>query len=76
MWRLTGYDSFAREDYEIGLYATEADAMAAAGVEFTKLQETQPPKTSGGPGGLQDRLYIVAPDGSRRQAVFTQPERG
>jgi hypothetical protein len=66
-WRLIGFDAFAREDYEIGVFATEAEAEAAADAEQAALEHAQPARTSGGPAGIQDQLFIVAPDGARRR---------
>lgn len=69
-WSLEGFDTFSREAYYIeGRYATEAEAEEAARRRLAHLEETQPSKTSGGqgPSGIQDRVYIVAPDGSARR---------
>ncbi len=64
-WRLLGVDAFAGEDYTIeGEYDTEAKAVAAAEQRLAELEKTQPSAESGGQNGLQDRVYVVRPDGS------------
>src|SRR5262245_18102138 len=65
-WRLRGYDTFAGEDYPLpGSYWTEAQAQRAARKRLAELERTQPSVSSGGqrPGGIQDQVYIVRPDG-------------
>lgn len=66
-WRLMGYDAFAGERYELqGSYATEEEAGTAASRYLDKLNQTQPQDQTGGQSecGIQDRIYIVRPDGS------------
>jgi hypothetical protein len=74
-WKLTGYDAFSGEwyplltaDYSHPLeFETEAQARAAATAELERIEREQPTASSGGqaPSGIQDRVYIEAPDGSR-----------
>ena len=67
-WHLEGYDSFSNEEYPIpGSYPTEKKAIAAAKKKLAELEKTQPSATSGGQSsmGIQDRIYIVRPDGSK-----------
>lgn len=69
-WRLEGYDTFSREYYHVpGRYASESEAEEAARRRLAELETTQPASQSGGQGpfGIQDRVYIVAPDGSGRR---------
>lgn len=71
-WRLQGYDTFEEEFYPIeGEHDTEEQAMAAAEARLVELEETQPSEHSGGQGkfGIQDRVYVVRPDGTRYQYV-------
>ena len=64
-WKLQGYDTFAHEGYPIdGQFDTEDDAMAAARVRLDDLERTQPSASSGGQDGIQDRVYVIRPDGS------------
>jgi hypothetical protein len=65
-WRLAGYDTFSSEWYRLaGTYATERDARRAAAERLARIESHQPSGMSGGqdPDGIQDRVYIVAPDG-------------
>lgn len=67
-WRLEGYDTFDSEFYELpGEYDDEAGAVQAAKARLVKLETTQPSSKSGGQDGIQDRVYILGPDGSRRR---------
>lgn len=67
-WRLEGWDVFDGGNYSIqGEYDTEEQAMEAANLRLLELEEDQPTETSGGQSdrGVQDRVYIVRPDGSK-----------
>ena len=65
LWKLQGYDTFSREDYPLpGEYETEDEALAAAHERLEHLEKTQPSRTSGGQGGIQDQVYVVRPDGT------------
>ncbi|MBI4021587.1 MAG: hypothetical protein HY369_05070 [Candidatus Aenigmarchaeota archaeon] len=78
-WTLEGYDTFSSEWYMLpGEYATEEAARAAATARLLELEETQPTRTSGGQAetGIQDRVYVVRPDGSKyRFTLPTLPDR-
>jgi hypothetical protein len=64
-WKLQGYDTFAREDYPLdGEFDTEADAIAAAQSRLADLERAQPSASSGGQDGIQDRVYVIRPDGT------------
>jgi hypothetical protein len=70
-WGVEGYDTFeggpdAYYGVKDGL-ASEEDAQIAAAAYMKELDRTQPAASSGGQGpmGIQDRVYIVRPDGSR-----------
>jgi len=66
IWKLQGYDTFAREEYPLpGEYDTEEAAVAAARERLEYLERTQPSQTSGGQAGIQDRVYVICPDGAR-----------
>lgn len=64
-WKLGGYDTFEGEFYPLeGTYPSEEAAELAAQERLKHLEETQPSSSSGGQnGGIQDRVYIVTPDG-------------
>lgn len=67
-WSLLGLDTFSDEYYPLdGEYLTEMEAKLAAIKRLFELEESQPSKTSGGQGpcGIQDRVYIIRPDGTR-----------
>lgn len=61
-YHLDGYDTFSGEDYPL---ATDIDDLPTARVLHTArmlhLQEIQPQSSSGGQGGIQDRVSIVQP---------------
>ncbi|MEK7100763.1 MAG: hypothetical protein AAB921_01555 [Patescibacteria group bacterium] len=70
-WKLEGCDVFDMPEdhghYPIGgEYDTEDQAIEAAKSRLIELEKSQPTKESGGQSdrGVQDRLYIVRPDGS------------
>jgi 5-enolpyruvylshikimate-3-phosphate synthase len=65
-WRIEGFDTFSSEEYPIpGDYSSEADAIAAAKAYLDELESTQPTSSSGGQNGIQDRVFVVSPDGSK-----------
>jgi hypothetical protein len=72
-WRLEGYDTFeggSNAYYPIeGEYGSEGGAEQAARDRLIELEATQPSESSGGQRstGIQDRVYIVSPDGKRRR---------
>jgi len=71
-WRLQGHDTFAREDYPLeGDFACEADAMAGARARLAALELEQPSASSGGQAmdGIQDRVFVIRPDGSTFRVV-------
>jgi hypothetical protein len=71
-WSVDGYDTFEGGDayYPVkrGL-ASEEDARAAASAYLHELERRQPSEHSGGQGpmGIQDRVFIVKPDGTRER---------
>ncbi len=69
-WRLEGFDTSAREEYPIsGDYDSEADAVAAAENRMEQIEKHPPSVPSGEQEGLQDRIYVVRPDGSKFRVV-------
>jgi len=66
-WIIEGWDTFAGEPYHVGRYFTESGARRRARRYLRKLEAMQPAETSGGqsPDGIQDRVFIVRPDGTR-----------
>lgn len=70
-FRLEGYDTFEGEPYPLkGSYKTEWEAEAAAQKRLKELERTQPTSSSGGQdGGIQDRVYLLRPDGTKRRIL-------
>jgi hypothetical protein len=77
-WKLEGYDTFSSETYPLGnprldglqpSYPDRASALDGARKRLADLERTQPSASSGGQAGIQDRVYIIHPDG-RRERVF------
>ena len=63
-WKLVGYDTFAGEHYPLGgEYDCQAAAVEAARACLAENERDQPTASSGGQDGIQDRVYIVSPDG-------------
>ena len=60
-WKVRGWDTFAGEAYPLGSYFTEVGARRAAQKYLRKLAKEQPAEIS---GTIQDKVYIVRPDGS------------
>ncbi len=62
-WKLIGFDTFEGEYYSIeGNHLSEKEAQDAANKKLNELEQSQPSVTSGGQGGIQDRVYIQGPD--------------
>jgi len=65
-WKLAGYDTFAGEEYPInGTWRSQEAAEKAAARLLRQLEKQQPAAQSGGQEGIQDRVYIIRPDGTR-----------
>ena len=63
--RLKGYDPFSSEYYDLdGEYSTHLEAENAARKQLLELEASQPSDQTGGQDGIQDRVYIVHPNGS------------
>lgn len=60
MWRVVGFDTFAREEYSLGSFATRAEAMAKARAQLASIQQSQPREIA---GALQDDVAVIAPTG-------------
>lgn len=79
-WRLAGFDTFAGEWYPIwntdytslAVFETEGEARKAAQEQLDELEKTQPSGSSGGQGGIQDRVYIIHPNGVMER-IFPEP---
>jgi hypothetical protein len=79
-WKLEGYDTFSSEPYPLDgkygdgcqlSYASRDAALIDARRRLATLEETQPTSSSGGQGwgGIQDRVYVVHPDGRRERVT-------
>lgn len=67
-WGLEGWDTFAGHSYPLpGRFRTRQGAVRAARRVLANLEKTQPSENSGGQDGIQDRVYVVAPDGKRER---------
>lgn len=67
-WQLVGYDTFEGGPdafYPLSEHDGEEACVEAARERMRVLEVTQPSESSGGQDGIQDRVYIVAPDGTR-----------
>lgn len=65
-WKLEGYDTFDDSEYPLeGAYATEDLARIAASERLKELDKTQPSAGGQDEFGIQDQVFIVAPDGSK-----------
>jgi hypothetical protein len=74
-WQLRGKDGFDPDAgyYDLGSipdgrgyalrYVTRELAMIDAYLRLDELEELQPSKDSGGQNGIQDRVYLVSPEG-------------
>jgi hypothetical protein len=60
LWRVVGFDTFAREEYGIGSYATREEAMTAARAKLAIIARNQPFEVA---GSLQDDVAVVSPEG-------------
>ncbi|MCW3835092.1 hypothetical protein ACFQ1E_01450 [Sphingomonas canadensis] len=60
-WRVAGFDTFAREEYGLGRYATREEAIAAAREAMARIERNQPRETA---GELQDQVSVYGPDGA------------
>lgn len=64
-WHLLGRDALDWGFYPLpGVYASRKEAERAARARLRYLEGFQPTKTSGGQAGIQDRVYVVGPDGT------------
>lgn len=72
-WKLVGFDTFSSEEYSLSEHKTQALAERAAAERMQELEKSQPSSQSGGQGifGIQDRVFIQRPDGSRYQWFTT-----
>jgi hypothetical protein len=66
---MDGFDTDAEPYRFAGPYSTEEAALAEADTYFEYLENDCPPDASDGCTftGIQDRLYLVTPDGQRRR---------
>lgn len=73
-WKLVGHDTFEGADYPLSEHDSESDALDAARARLRYLEQTQPSASSGGQGadGIQDRVFIERPDGSRYRVEHTE----
>lgn len=68
IWKISGKDAMDGQTYPLpGEWESEEDARSGALMRLMELEKSQPTESSGGqsPMGIQDRVYIHRPDGSR-----------
>lgn len=72
-WRLFGWDTFSNEEYRLSVHNSQELAERAAAEKLQENERLQPSSQSGGQGvfGIQDRVYIERPDGTRYQWFTT-----
>ena len=76
IWKIEGYDTYAREPYALdGKFSSQAAAERAACKRLKKLELSQPRARSGGQEGIQDQVYIIQPDGMRDRYKPSVPIR-
>jgi hypothetical protein len=76
-WKLEGYDTFSNEPYALGRpgsglepsYPSRDAALAGAHQRLADLERSQPSASSGGQDGIQDRVYLIHPDGHRERVL-------
>lgn len=67
---LMGYDAFSDEEYpKPPRYKTERAAERAAQRELRRLERVQPSAESGGQHGIQDQVFVIHPDGTKRRIL-------
>jgi hypothetical protein len=69
-------DPEAEAGYEVFAGTDEAIALQWAQQQLARLEQVQPTESSGGQSehGIQDRVYIEKPDGSRYRVLPTTEE--
>jgi hypothetical protein len=77
-FEVIGYDEFDGEDYPLGepigtraVFDDHDAALEFGRSQLEGLERTQPTSSSGGQGfgGIQDRVYIVHPNGQRERVL-------
>jgi len=73
-FQLLGYDTFEGGPdawYPLGNFETHEQALTAAKIKLQENEKQQPTSTSGGQefGGIQDRVFIIHPDGYKERIV-------
>ena len=72
-WRLEGWDAFAGHGYRIGgRFRSRAHAERAARRHLAAIERMQPSDISGGQSGIQDQVFIIAPDGRRIRVIGSE----
>lgn len=74
-WKLEGYDTFEGEYYPLGKYndgyepsySSREAALKDAQRRLAELDVSQPSAGGQGRFGIQDRVFIIHPDGTRER---------
>lgn len=64
IYKLRELDMFDFESCTFGEYVSEEEVRNAARKRLEELEISQPTAESGGQNGIQDRIYVVRPDGT------------
>lgn len=73
-WTLRGLDPFDNSYYALeGSFSIREDAEKAAQDHLKFLEMIQPSSDSGGQKGMQDRVFIVSPEGIETR-IFPEPD--
>ena len=63
-WQLVVFDGFCGEAYPLSRHADEAECRKAARAYMRYSELKQPSEHSAGQQGIQDRVFVVGPDGA------------
>lgn len=63
-WQLVVFDAFCGAAYPHSRHASEAECRKAARAYLREIELKQPSEQSGGQQGIQDRVFVVGPEGA------------
>lgn len=76
VWRIIGRDALDWDFYPLpGTYPNRKEAEQAARERLCYLEAHQPTATSGGQSGIQDRVFVMRPDGTSYRFTKALPSR-
>jgi len=69
-WHLEGWDTFAGHSYPLpGHFYSKDQAIRGARRVLAGIRRDQPDDSSGGQDGIQDRVYVIGPEGERLRVL-------